>query len=210
MNTEKEGTNAKAIIPMALIYSRLAIGFVICGLSLFHLKNFGTIAIVLISIGLLTDVFDGIIARRLNVSSTKLRRLDSGIDQVFWILTAVAAFIHAPDFFRQHAVQLVLLLAAEAMIYAVCFLKFKREVATHSIAAKIWTLFLFATLIQIIASSGSGILFQLFFYIGIVTRLEILAIIIILDKWTNDVPTFYHAVLLRQGKPIKRHKLFNG
>jgi hypothetical protein len=32
----------------------------------------------------------------------------------------------------------------------------------------------------------------------------------ILRKWTNDVPSLFQAVLLRQGKAIKRNKMFNG
>jgi hypothetical protein len=96
------------------------------------------------------------------------------------------------------------------LTYLICFLKFKKEVATHSISSKIWTLILFATLIQIMTTCHSTTLFQISFYIGLITRLEIIGIIFILRKWTNDVPSLYHAVLLRQGKSIKRNKLFNG
>jgi CDP-diacylglycerol--glycerol-3-phosphate 3-phosphatidyltransferase len=56
----------------------------------------------------------------------------------------------------------------------------------------------------------SVVLFELCLWIGLATRLEILAIVFTLKKWTNDVPTIYHAVKLRQGKEIKRNKLFNG
>jgi CDP-diacylglycerol--glycerol-3-phosphate 3-phosphatidyltransferase len=54
------------------------------------------------------------------------------------------------------------------------------------------------------------VLFQWCFYVGMISRLEIIAILFLLRRWTNDVPSVYHAVLLRKGKEIKRHKLFNG
>ena len=92
----------------------------------------------------------------------------------------------------------------------ISFLKFRKEIATHSIGAKIWTLLLFVTLIEIMAHSKSTILFVYCFWVGIITRIEIIVIIITLKTWTNDVPTFYHALKLRQGKEIKRNKLFNG
>ena len=38
----------------------------------------------------------------------------------------------------------------------------------------------------------------------------VIAILIVLKEWTNDVPTVYHSYKLRKGLPIKRHKLFNG
>ncbi|MEO8855317.1 MAG: CDP-alcohol phosphatidyltransferase family protein, partial [Ginsengibacter sp.] len=157
-----------------------------------------------------TDIFDGIIARKLNISSQKLRRLDSSIDQVFFISVAIATYIQCPDFFKTNALKLEVLLGLEGLTYLVSFLKFKKEIATHSIGAKIWTLFLFATLIQIILQCQSIILFNICFWVGILTRLEIIAIILALKKWTNDVPTFYHSLKLRNNKEIKRHKMFNG
>ena len=196
--------------PLILIYSRLLIGFGIIILSSLQVDHYPFLAISLLTIGLLTDVFDGIIARKLNVSSEKLRRLDSGIDQAFFISVAIATYIQCPDFFKVNLVKLIILFSAEALTYLVSYIKFKKEIATHSIGAKIWTLVLFATLVEIMAHCKSGVLFECCLWIGLLTRLEILAIVLTLKKWTNDVPTIYHAVKLRQGKEIKRNKLFNG
>lgn len=197
-------------IPLILIYSRLFIGFGIIILSVLHIDHYAFLSISLLTIGLLTDVFDGIIARKLNISSEKLRRLDSGIDQVFFISVAIATYIQCPDFFKLNLVKLIVLFSAEALIYLVSYIRFKKEIATHSIGAKIWTLILFATLVEIMVHCKSVVLFELCLWIGLLTRLEILAIILILKKWTNDVPTIYHAIRLRQGKEIKRNKFFNG
>jgi len=83
-------------------------------------------------------------------------------------------------------------------------------VATHAIASKVWVLIMFFTLLEIMSRGNSGTLFQIWLYIGLVTRLEIIAILLLLRQWTNDVPSVWHAVMLRQGKEIKRNKLFNG
>jgi phosphatidylglycerophosphate synthase len=197
-------------LPITLIYSRLAIGLTIILLSIKQVDNYKLIAILLFSIGLLTDIFDGIIARRLNISTQTLRRLDSTVDQVFFISFAVATYIQCPDFFKANYFKLSILLGSEGLAYLICFLKFRKEIATHSIGAKIWTLLLFATLVQIILQCQSVILFNICFWVGLLTRLEIIAIIFTLKEWANDVPTFYHSLKLRQGKEIKRHKMFNG
>jgi len=197
-------------IPIALIYSRLLTGFGIILLSVLNVSYYSFLAISLLSVGLLTDVFDGIIARQLNISSEKLRRLDSGIDQVFFISVAVATYIQCPDFFKTNLIKLIVLGAFEASTYALSYIKFKKEIATHSIGAKIWALTIFATLIEIMVHCESVVPFEICFWLGLATRLEILAIVFTLKKWTNDVPTIYHAVRLRQGKEIKRNKLFNG
>ena len=197
-------------IPLALIIARFFIGVLIVVLSSIAIDYYKTIVIALLAIGLLTDVFDGIIARHLNVSTQKLRRLDSTVDQLFFTAVIAATYIKHPEFYHTHWIKITMLIGIELLTYAISFLKFKKEIATHSIGAKIWTLFLFATLIDVIVEGNSILLFEVFFWIGIATRLEIIAIILILKNWTNDVPTFIHAIKLRQNKPIKRNKLFNG
>lgn len=200
----------KTRIPIALMYARLFIGLLIIVLSIVHADNYKTAAVILLSVGLLTDIFDGIIARQLNVSTQRLRRLDSTIDQVFFISVAAATYIQCPSFFRANVLKLAILLGFEGATYLVSFFKFRKEIATHSIGAKLWTLLLFATLVQIILQCESTLLFNICFWAGLLTRIEIIAIILILRNWTNDVPTFYHSLQIRKGKEIKRHKMFNG
>ena len=197
-------------LPKTLIYSRLFIGILILLLSALRIDNYKTIAVILFAVGLLTDIFDGIIARHLKISTQNLRRLDSTIDQIFFIMVALATFIECPHFFYANKMKLIILSGIEGLTYLICFMKFKKEIATHTISSKIWTLILFATLIQIMTTCNSTTLFQICFYVGFITRLEIIGIILILRNWTKDVPGIYQAVLLRQGKAIKRHKLFNG
>jgi phosphatidylglycerophosphate synthase len=197
-------------VPILLIFSRVIFGLIIVGLSLLHISYFKAVIVCLIASGLLSDIFDGIIARRLGISTPKLRRLDSTVDQFFWLMIAVSAYIINAAFFKNNLLLIILLIVLEGLCYVLSYIKFRKEVATHAIASKIWTLVLFATLIQIIAGTPSQILFCICIYLGMLTRLEIISIFIIIKTWTSDVPTVYHAVLLRKGKPIKRHKLFNG
>lgn len=200
----------KKQIPIALIYSRLVFAALIIVLAIQQPAHYRLLINVLLVTGLLTDVFDGIIARKLNISTVKLRRLDSVVDQVFWISSLVAAYLICGTFFKERAILLFLLLAAEAMTYGVSYIKFKKEVATHAISSKFWTLLILATLIQIISSCDSSWLFMTCFYVGMVTRMEILAILLLLSAWENDIPSVFHAIRIRQGKKIKRNKLFNG
>lgn len=195
-------------IPAALIWFRLLAGLLIVWLAFKDADR--EWIVLLMTTGLLSDIFDGIIARRLNISTQTLRRLDSSVDQVFWLCIVVATYIIAPGFYKDNWVSIVILLSAEALCYVVCYLRFRKEVATHAIASKIWTLILFATLVDIVLNSTSNFWFQLCFYAGLLTRLEVLSILLLIREWTNDVPSVYHAILLRNGKPIKRNKMFNG
>jgi phosphatidylglycerophosphate synthase len=197
-------------IPIALIYSRIFIGAAIVLLAFYKPGHYVSAIISLIFIGLLTDIFDGIIARQLKISTTKMRRLDSNIDMVFWLCVIWASYILSPAFYHTNFIALAILIGTELACYVLSYIKFKKEVATHALSAKAWALLIFATLIQIIATSTSGTLFMVCFYWGIISRLEIIAMLIVIKKWTNDIPTLYHAFKIRKGKPIKRLKLFNG
>ncbi|MBJ6110305.1 CDP-alcohol phosphatidyltransferase family protein [Hymenobacter sp. BT523] len=197
-------------VPLALVYSRLVIGGLLVACSYGRVAHFGALAVGLIVLGVLTDVFDGIVARQLNVSTEKLRRLDSAIDQVFWGLVLLATYLACPGFFARHATKLWLLLALEGLTYAVSYLRFRKEIATHSWGAKAWVLVSAAALVQILLTAESRVLFAVSFWVGAASRLEIVAIVLLLRTWTNDVPTCFHALRLRQHKPIRRHKLLNG
>lgn len=197
-------------LPILLIYLRVILGPILVSLSFLKVNHYTFFAVVFLSVGLLSDIFDGIIARKLNISTQKLRRLDSTADQIFFTFIGIATYIACPTFFYNNYIKLTILLSFEALTYIICYLKFRKEIATHAISSKIWTLILFSTLIQVMITCDSKTLFQFCFYIGLITRIEIIVIISLLKVWSNDVPTLYHAILLRQGKPTKRHKLFNG
>jgi CDP-diacylglycerol--glycerol-3-phosphate 3-phosphatidyltransferase len=49
--------------------------------------------LTLMYFGLLTDIFDGIIARKVGVSSEKLRRLDSQTDLVFLAFVGICSLL---------------------------------------------------------------------------------------------------------------------
>lgn len=196
-------------IPLALIYFRLVCGIVILALSFSGTTYYKIITTTLFSLGLLSDIFDGIIARRLRVATQKLRRLDSLVDQLFFAFVALALFNKSPEFFTHNAAKIIILVSSESVAYLLCWLKFRKEVATHAIASKLWALILFATLCQLVATGNSTFLFTCCFYLGVLTRLEIIGIILVLRRWAHDVPSIYHAYLIRRGLPVARHSLFN-
>jgi CDP-diacylglycerol--glycerol-3-phosphate 3-phosphatidyltransferase len=197
-------------IPSGLIVFRMVAGAAILLLRIYHIPHYNIIAVSLLIAGLISDILDGIIARRLGISSERLRRLDSAADQLFFILAAIATYIQCTSFFHDNKFQLIILGIAEAAIYAVSWLKFKKEVATHAIASKAWVLTIVAVLIQVMLTCNSSWLFQICFYIGVITRLEIIGILLIIPSWANDVPSIFHAIKIKKGLPVKRNKLFNG
>lgn len=199
----------KKNIPFTLIILRLVLGLLLLLFYWLKVDHFKWYAISFLVIGLLSDIFDGIIARRLAVSTTLLRRWDSSVDLLFFACISLITYLSCPQFFKDNAALILILVGSEVLTYIISFAKFKKEIATHSIGAKIWTLFLFALLVELLLHCQSTILFQLTVWLGLLTRLEIIAIILTLKNWSNDIPSIYHAIQLRKGKAILKNKLFN-
>lgn len=197
-------------IPTLLVYSRAILGFLIVAVTLFQPEFYPIYTVIFLTLGLLTDIFDGMLARRLGVSNERLRRLDSNIDQLFFICAIVSIYLQQPVFFQQHLLPILVVIASEIAIYVVSLIKFRKEVATHSLGAKIWTLFLFALLVQITLTGQSHVLFWIVFWLGMITRAEIIAIILVLRHWQNDVPSLKQALRIRKGLKVRHNRFFNG
>lgn len=196
-------------IPFILIYSRLVIAICIGVIALLAIKNYAITIVVLMSVGLVTDIFDGIIARKLNVSSERLRVWDSNADQFFWLVVIGSIFYLNSTFVKEHLFWIVTLISFELLCYLVSFLKFKRSIATHTIFAKVWTLFLLGFLVDLTLNGSSQLAFTLCIALGIASRIEIILIIIKLKSWTTDVPSILVVSKINKGIPFKKNTLFN-
>jgi CDP-diacylglycerol--glycerol-3-phosphate 3-phosphatidyltransferase len=186
-------------IPFLLIYSRILIAVIIGFLAVSEADDQAEWIVSLMIFGLLTDVFDGIIARKLNVSTEKLRIWDSNVDQFFWIVVIGSIFYLKLGFIKENLFWIGLVVFLEVLSYLISYGKFKRSIATHSILAKIWTLSLLAFLIDLALNSSSNIPFMICIGLGILSRMEIILIILRLNKWTTDVPSIFAVSKLNRG-----------
>jgi CDP-diacylglycerol--glycerol-3-phosphate 3-phosphatidyltransferase len=119
-----------------------------------------------------------------------MRRWESNVDTVFWLaaIGTLVASHHA--WFLPKWPWLALVLALEALTYIVSWVRFHKEPATHSLAAKFWSLLLFALLVEC-SLTGTGDIFWYPCLAGaILVRLEVIAILLILREWASDVPHF--------------------
>ena len=191
------------ILPYALILLRLFCGI---GVLCFNYHD----AAVLIAVGFISDFLDGYLARIFKVSTSTLRRIDTVIDRIFWLCILLAAWYRYTLFLTGKMEWIILVLSLEVLNYAISFVRFRREVSTHAILAKCWAITLVLAFIELFLRGDSPLLFNVALVTGIISRIDTMLILLILRKWDHDIPSFYHAVLLRQGKPIRRLKLFNG
>ena len=188
--------SAKAAVPLVLTAVRALLAPVLVLLAWFHPDRaaFGACLVL----AFLSDVFDGIIARRLGVASPGLRRLDSLADTLFYAAAVCAAWRLHPAVIVEHADGLLALAALEIARYAFDLAKFRREASYHMWSSKLWGIFLFVGFFALLALGRAGAEVELAIYVGIAADLEGLAISIVLRQWQPDVPTLVHALRQRR------------
>lgn len=197
------------IIPYLLIAIRFVFAPIIFFLAFTKAEESRFIILSLMFIGLLTDIFDGIIARKAGVSSEKLRRLDSQVDLVFWLSLGFAAYFINHEIIKQHWLSILIVFIMEALCYIISFIKFKKETCTHAFLSKMWGLSLLIAFTYLIGFQQAGWAFYLTIILGFISHLDVILIILILPKWQYDVPSFYHAWKIRKGIERKKSIFFN-
>lgn len=196
-------------IPHLLILLRFLFAPLILLLAIYLGDQARITIVILIILGLLSDIFDGIIARKQNISSVKLRRLDSQVDLIFWLSVGISCYILNPDITKDHTVGIIVVIAMEVVCYMTSFIRFGKETCTHAFLSKIWGLLLFSTFISIIGFGYGGNIIEIAIIWGVFSQLDVIVIILLLPKWQNDIPSSYHAYLIKKGIPFKKSKLLN-
>lgn len=197
-------------IPYLLIGFRLVLGPVMIAITYNYGATARLVLFAMLLLGILSDIFDGIIARKHNMSTATLRRMDSQTDLVFWLCAGWCAWLLNPEIIVENKYAIITIFVMEGLTYLFSFLKFGKETCTHALLSKWWGITLFAAFASIIGFGYGGIPLVLAIVFGIISHIDVYLIILFLPKWTHDVPSAWHAWQIRQGRAIKRNKLFNG
>ena len=200
----------KMNIPILLIIFRLLLAPVILALAYFIGESSKITIVILMYLGLISDILDGIIARKQNISSAKLRRMDSQTDMIFWLSIGFATWILYPKLISDNATVIWAILGMEIACYAISFLRFKKETCTHAFLSKLWGITLLIAFTSLIGFNHAGIPFALAITMGLISHIDRILITLILPKWTHDIPSAYHAYLIRKGIDFKRNEYLNG
>jgi phosphatidylglycerophosphate synthase len=182
-------------LPVLLTAIRALLAAVVVLLALFA-PTPGAFAICLVT-AFLSDIFDGVIARRLGVATPVLRRLDSAADTLFCLACVFAVWHLFPTAIVVRLVPLSLLVLLEVVRYVIDLAKFRREASYHMWSSKVWGIALFVGFFGVLVLGSAGVSFSVAVYVGIIADLEGLAISLALRTWQADVPSLFHALRIR-------------
>lgn len=134
-----------------------------------------------------SDLFDGVIARRLGIVTQGLREWDGRADVWFYAWIAAAVWFAHPEVIAAFGRGLLFVLILQCVSSGIDLVKFRRFTNYHAYSAKLFGLFLFLALVMLFAVGIVDLLWQLVIVTGMLCMLEEMAMTLILPRWTFDV-----------------------
>jgi CDP-diacylglycerol--glycerol-3-phosphate 3-phosphatidyltransferase len=183
-------------IPLALTVLRLLLAPVLVWMVYVGAPGISFAGVILLAF--VSDIFDGVVARSLDVASSELRHFDSRADLVFYATAAWAVWRLHPDVVRSVAVPALVVIGLDVVRHLFDFAKFGRDAAYHAWSSKAWGLSLAVALVLLM---GFGIAYPwiaITIVLGLIAQTEGLLISIVLPVWTHEVPTFARALEVRR------------
>jgi CDP-diacylglycerol--glycerol-3-phosphate 3-phosphatidyltransferase len=162
-------------------------------------RQTGWLFVAVYGVAVLSDIFDGIIARRLGVSTIRLRQADSWADICLYLVIATSAWLVYPQVIRDFQVPLLVAIAAQLTLFTTSLVKFRQFPSFHTYTAKAWGL---ALLVATISLFGFGYTPPLWLAIVfcLVNSLEEIAMTLVLPEWQCDVLSIFHALALNSSR----------
>jgi hypothetical protein len=192
---QKHASSILRSLPIALIGMRFLLGPVL------FVDAWDGITSVWFLVGLttafLSDVFDGVIARRVGAVTAGLREADGRTDVWLYSWIAASAWLTHHDILIVYRVPLLIVIATQILAWIVDWIKYRRFSNYHAYTAKAWGVTLFAATIALFGFNTTSVFLWPAIVCGMVCTLEEIAITLVLPVWTYDVPSVFHALRVR-------------
>jgi phosphatidylglycerophosphate synthase len=148
-------------------------------------------------LAVLSDIFDGIIARKLGVSTVSLRKADGWADISLYLCIALSTWLVYPNVIIAFQIPLLIAIAFQLGLFAISLIKFGQLPSFHTYTAKAWGISL---CVAVVSLFGFGNATALWCAIGLclVNSIEEIVMTLILPQWAHDVLSLVHALKLRE------------
>jgi phosphatidylglycerophosphate synthase len=188
-------SSLKSRIPIALTTFRLLLGPFALVCAFLALPRMVYLPILVL--GTLSDIYDGVLARKFHVATPFLRRYDSATDIVYYLFILTVLWIQSRQVLKQTWWAILILLATEAACIVVCRVRFGKYPATHTYLAKFYGLCLLSGLVALLVFNAPGWVIIALMVVALITNAEIIAIHFAMDAPPVDVSSIFARRKLR-------------
>jgi phosphatidylglycerophosphate synthase len=184
-------------IPWSMVVGRALLGVAI-PLTAMQLSAPEAWLGAMIAAGFVSDIYDGVLARRWGTATAALRVADSAADTFFYMGVLVAVVERHWPVIHARLGLLAVLLALEATRIIFDWVKFGCMASYHSYASKAWSALLVLATIALLCFNRGFWLSTVAIAWGILCDLEGLAMSALLPEWTHDVKNLRRALRIRR------------
>ena len=186
----------RTLIPWGMAAGRAALGPVMIVGARAGWNGMAMAAIVVAA--LLSDIFDGVLARRWKCDTAAVRLFDSMADTIFYSGVGIAVWVGRRAVLREDAGLVAALVGLELVRYAVEFARFGKPASYHSYLAKTWGLVMACAMIAVFAGSHGAGWLAAAMVVGLGSNLEGLAMSCVMPEWRKDVKGLRAALEIRR------------
>jgi phosphatidylglycerophosphate synthase len=178
--------------PEILVLFRALCGPAIVVLACYGFPGWLLAAVVIAAF--VSDVFDGVIARRCGTVTAGLRYADTVIDTVFYVAAGFAAWTAVPGVFSRGEYPLIALVTVHVSRTTFEMTKYGRVAAYHMWSSKAVGVLLALSLAWTFAAGHQTWLLTTTLWLIVANELEGFFASVILTAWTADVPSAVQAM----------------
>ena len=153
--------------------------------------------LILLGAALVTDAFDGFLARRWRVVSDLGRRLDSWGDYVMTAAAVAGIWLLWPEMVRREWPWFVTAVAGSFAIVVYGFVRWRRVLGYHTWLAKAMVVVL-PLAVAVLLARGSAAPFHVAVVLQVLCGVEELTIAFVLPGFSGEMPSLWHAVRRRR------------
>jgi len=194
--------NWRSAIPWSLVVFRFLLGPAIVILA-WRIAAPDIWLGILFLAGPVSDIFDGVLARRLGTATSKLRIADTIVDSAFYVCVLIAVGQVNWPAIRGNMWLIVAVIGLESARLVLDLVKFGRIASYHTYTAKIWGLLLMVAVGSVLCFGSGSWLLTVALIWGIVSEVEGMVFSLILQEWVHDVKSLSRALAIRRATRAK-------
>jgi CDP-diacylglycerol--glycerol-3-phosphate 3-phosphatidyltransferase len=185
------------MIPWLLVWLRLVLAP--CFVVGYFAGAPGWLYVAMLLVGIFSDIFDGVLARRWGTSTPALRRFDSNTDTLFYGCSGTVAVLLNADYLRPWWFGLLAMFALMIAQNVVNGIRYRVQPSYHFYSGKLWSIVLVITLSSLYLRHPLEWAITANIWLGIYNSIEGIIATLILPTPMTDIPTVFHALKIARG-----------
>ena len=148
-----------------------------------------------------TDAIDGLLARKLKITSARGSQLDSLGDQITLVVGLIGLLVFENDFIVENYILILIAFVPYLVQMFIAYRKYGKATAFHTYLAKLSAIVQGVFILWLLFFGPVYWLFYAMIALGLLETMEEITLIFMYDKWVKDVKGIYWAL-----KDVKRLK----